>query len=314
MGNGPRTYAPKLLCGSTTILLFFVFFLWTTTSVLFVIGGLSDKLVCQTLEDPSNSETILYHSINTRLRDLINESLSIEQNQTITYDQLIGSCKEDKSLLDVLPLQSIHDLIDQFEYRNMTNINENDINNQLRKMIGNAISNVMSHLTIDEDTKVRLSEMADNLSWNKSNESGSEFDRIMNTNMSQIWKFGQLQTLQNDISEIQKKFDNTKNPLFSKNPKFAKISQEFGLLSGRIDTIKTLMTNNLTASVHNARTFLNAYRDTLMYNNTCDLHCVVDNIDQNLVETREYINSTTKRNAFEQFEKSFGRIFILRKL
>ena len=312
MGNGPRTYAPKLLWGSTTILLFFGFFLWTTTSVLFVIGGLSDKLVCQTLEDPLNSETILYHSINTRFRDLINESLSIEQNQTITYDQLIGSCKEDKSLLDVLPLQSIHDLIDQFEYRNMTNINEKDINNKIRKMIDNAISNAVSHLTIDHNTKVRLNEMADKLSGNNFNESGSDFDRIMNTNMSQIWKLGQLQTLQNDISEIQKKFENTKNPILSQ--KFAKISQELGLLSVRIDNIKTLTTENLTRSVQSATTFLNDYRDTLMYNNTCDLHCVVDNIDQKLVETREYINSTTKRNAFEQFEKYFSRIFILRKL
>ena len=206
MGNGPRTYAPKLLWGSTTTLLFFGFLLWTTTSVLFVIGGLSDKLICQTLEDPLNSETVLYHSINTRLRDLINESLSIQPNQTITYDQLIGSCKEDKSLLDVLPLQSIHDLMDQFEYRNMTNINEKDINNHLRKMIGNEISNAMSHLTIDHNTKVRLNEMADKLSGNSFNESGSEFDRIMNSNMSRIWKLGQLQTLQNDINEIQKKF------------------------------------------------------------------------------------------------------------
>ena len=195
MGNGPRTYAPKLLLGSTTILLFFGFFLWTTTSVLFVIGGLSDKLICQTLEDPLNSETVLYHSINTRLRDLINETLSIEANKTITYDQLIGSCKEDKSLLDVLPLKSIHDLIDQFEYRNMTKLSENDINNQLRKMIGNAISNAMSHLTIDHNTKVRLNEMAEKLSGNNFNGSGSEFDRIMNTNMSQIWKLGELQTL-----------------------------------------------------------------------------------------------------------------------
>ena len=312
MGNGPRTYAPKLLWGSTTILLFFGFFLWTTTSVLFVIGGLSDKLVCQTLEDPLNSETVLYHSINTRFRDVINENLSIEQNQTITYDHLIGSCKEDKSLLDVLPLQSIHDLIDQFEYRNMTKLSENDINNQLRKMIGNAISNAMSHLTIDHNTKVRLNEMADKLSGNSFNESGSEFDRIMNTNMSQIWKLGQLQTLQNDISEIQKKFENTKNPILSQT--FAKISQELGLLSGRIDNIKTLTTENLTRSVQNATTFLNHYRDTLMYNNTCDLHCVVDNIDRKLVETREYINSTTKRNALEQFEKAFARIFVLRKL
>ena len=312
MGNGPRTYAPKLLWGSTTILLFFGFFLWTTTSVLFVIGGLSDKLVCQTLEDPLNSETVLYHSVNTRLRDLINESLSIQPNQTTTYDQLIGSCKEDKSLLDVLPLQGIHDVIDQFEYRNMTNLNEKEINNQLRKMIGNAISNAMSHLTIDHNTKVRLNEMADKVSWNSFNESGSEFDRIMNTNMSQIWKLGQLQTLQNDISEIQKKFNNTKNPLLSQ--KFTNISLEFGLLSVRIDTIKALMTNNLTRSVRNATTFLNDFTDTLMYNNTCDLHCVVDNIDRKLVETRNYINSTTKRNALVQFEKSFGTIFILRKL
>ena len=134
----------------------------------------------------------------------------------------------------------------------------------------------------------------------------------MNTNMSQIWKLDELQTLQNDINEIQKKFENTKNPILSQ--KFAKISQEFGLLSGRIDNIKTLTTENLTRSVQTATTFLNDYRDTLMYNNTCDLHCVVDNIDQKLVETREYINSTTKRNAFEQFEKAFARIFVLRKL
>ena len=86
-------------------MLTFGFFLWIITTLLFLIGGISDKLVCQMLEDPKSSE--LYNATSDAFDSLFHDILGIDniENETFIYDEIINSCKNDSSIYTVFHLE-----------------------------------------------------------------------------------------------------------------------------------------------------------------------------------------------------------------
>ena len=157
--------APKLLCGATSIVLLIGPILWIVTSSIFLFGGFSDKLICQTLQGKPHAETVLYDFINEAMNDFIRSSmnnipLGDKVNGTFKYDNLINSCNENQGLLEVFNIE-----INYQEYLNQYDeFNTSEIKDKLKEMVNQGINGAASSLVIDPDTKDNINQIIDKFS------------------------------------------------------------------------------------------------------------------------------------------------------
>jgi hypothetical protein len=298
-GECPKRSAPKLFCGATTILLLIGPFLWIVTSLIFVFGGFSDKLICQTLQGQPHAETVLYdytnEAMNKFIQNIMNnipqdhKTLIITVNETFKYDNLINGCKENKGLLEIfnieLNYQAYLDRYDQF--------NTKEINDKLKEMVNHGINDAASSLVIDSETKDNLNEIIDKFSQFGFNQNGTEFENILNANISELLRRDDLGTLKDKFKELK--------PLTND-------------LINDMQNIEDTINNDLIPNVHNATIFFESYRKDLLYNQTCDLRCAIDNINGLIDDARQYINITARQSLNSEVDKSVEKLTALGEL
>ena len=74
LGESSRKSGARCLCGSNSIILLLGCLLWIMTTVLFLIGGASEKIICQPLEDPQGTTCDNLEMHHFQLLQLLMES------------------------------------------------------------------------------------------------------------------------------------------------------------------------------------------------------------------------------------------------
>ncbi len=93
------------LCTGTAIFFIFSSILWFITVVFFLIGSLSDHLVCKTFQDPNGSE--LSSWTNSYMNDFLNENFLPKNGRfNLSLGGILEDCRRNQSLYNTLTLTS----------------------------------------------------------------------------------------------------------------------------------------------------------------------------------------------------------------
>ena len=141
---------------------------------------MSDKLVCQTLKDPSSSE--IYEAASDAFNTFLHDTLSIEEieNATFEFDKIIDSCAEDDSIYSVFNLSLVYNISELLDWQETYNISI--IIDQATTSIDNGINELVDGLVIDDDTRKGIEEIAEEFSVL----TGNTFDDIISINISEL--------------------------------------------------------------------------------------------------------------------------------
>ena len=165
---------------------------------MFLLGGVSDKLICQTLEDPVNSE--IYDATNEALNTLFHDALGIEElnNVTFSYDKIIESCgnPETSSIYNVFDLQYVYNISNLKNWKEDFEIN--DMIETAKIEIDNGITDLVKDLEIDPDTEKKIREIADTFV----DLTDDIFEKIKTINISALVPQSQLDDISTAIDNL----------------------------------------------------------------------------------------------------------------
>ena len=292
-GDCPRKSSPTLLNCSSAVVLFVGPILWTLTSVLFLVGGISDKLICQTLQEPENSESVLYNSINSALNKTLSENLPSngEINHNFTIDGLLESCKEGKGLLEVFKIK-----VDWDEsLATHGNIRTDQIRNNITSLVDKGIDKAVESLVLNSEIQNSLEKIGKDVSESLLQKNGSKFQNAINTNVSETLKHEELQSVKTDFQSLG--FNIT----------------EMNNIITEIDNVENQIQNQLIPHVDETKKFLKKYKNALFYNATCDLSCATNEIKTNIEDARQYISQTTRTHLIQIVKNFVNRLISLGK-
>lgn len=111
VGSKRRKLGAKAMCGATASYFMVAIFFWVLTTVLFAIGVSLQKLGCDTVQDPANSNLSPYfeNEVNEKIRQALNFS-SLYENKTWDLPELLSECQDGKDLYELLYLDQIYDV------------------------------------------------------------------------------------------------------------------------------------------------------------------------------------------------------------
>jgi hypothetical protein len=252
------------------------FFLWLITTLLFLVGGISDKLVCQTLEDPSSSE--IYNATSEAFNTLLHNALSLDDIENVTFDyaKIIDSCSEDKSIYTVFNLSLIYDINELTNWKEDYNIS--DITEQAMTKIDDGITELVNGLTIDPDIKDGVNKIADQFT----ELTGQILDGIKGINISKLVPEEDLDKINKTITTIKGISD--------------KIDAKLEDITTDIDNIKFVLTNDVTKHLNNSIDFIVHLNSSFIYGDSCDISCAVTEVLDLADNATAYINITARAN------------------
>ena len=293
VGGSYRKGGKNCLCGSNSILLFSGFFLWIITTILFLLGGVSDKLICQTLEDPVNSE--IYDATNEALNTLFHDALGIEElnNITFSYDKIIESCgnPETSSIYNVFDLQYVYNISDLKNWKETFEINQTI--ETAKTEINRGITDLVDDLKINPETEQKIRDIANTFV----ELTDDVFAKIKTIDISELVPADQLDIINDTISKL----DLTDKSL-------APQVQE------DIEGIQKILSEDVQNHLTDTIEFVSAFSEKLIYNNTCDINCTV-NLVFNLVENAsDKINNETRERIIGATDTIIYSILALGKL
>ena len=274
VGGSYRKGGKNCLCGSNSILLFSGFFLWIITTILFLLGGVSDKLICQTLEDPVNSE--IYNATNEALNTLFHDALGIEElnNITFSYDKIIESCgnPETSSIYNVFDLQYVYNISDLKNWKEEFEINE--MIASAKTEINKGIDDLVNDLQIDPDIENQIRQIADTFL----ELTDDVFDKIKTINISELVPQEQLDSINDTISKLPTAIDQTL------------VSQ----VQEDIEEIEKILSEDVQNHLTDTIEFVSTFSEKLIYNNTCDINCTVNLVFGLVENASDKINNETR--------------------
>ena len=285
-GSGTRRAGSGCLCGSNSILLTFGFFLWIITTLLFLIGGISDKLVCQTLEHPNSSE--LYNATNAAFDSLFHDILGIDDiaNETFSYDEIIESCKNDGSIYSVFHLDFVYNISVLEDWKTTYNIS--GVTDDVLAEVEKGVDGLVDATTINQDIKDGILEIADSFT----NLTGNIFESIKAINISDLVPKGVL--------------DNVTSSLDTLPPGIAQ--SKIDAVTNSIETIEGILSKDVPTHFGNITDLVETLENELNYNETCDISCVVDEVLELADSATKHIDDTTRRSMVSTTNFTIGNI------
>ena len=139
------------------IILFIGPILWVMTSGLFFVGGITDKLICQTLQDPQNAESVLYNSINSFLNETLIENLPLNDssNNSFKIDRLLESCEKGHGLLKVLHIDV--NLIEILSSQG--NFSKKEIKSKLDELVDKGVDKVVEKINFKPEMEKYINDI-----------------------------------------------------------------------------------------------------------------------------------------------------------
>ena len=294
VGGSYRKGGKNCLCGSNSILLFSGFFLWIITTILFLLGGVSDKLICQTLEDPENSE--IYDATNEALNTLFHDALGIEDlnNVTFSYDKIIESCgnPETSSIYNVFDLQYVYNISDLKNWKEDFEIN--DMIETAKTEINKGIDDLVKDLEIDPDVEKQIRQIADTFL----DLTDEVFEKIKTINISELVPQEQLDSINDTISKLPTAINQTL------------VSQ----VQEDIKGIETILSEDVENHLTKIIEFVSNFSEKLIYNDSCDINCTVNLVFDLVGNASDKINNETREIIIGATDNIIESILSLGKL
>ena len=287
--------------GSSLVILFIGPILWLMTSVLFMAGGISDKLICQTLQEPEKSESVLYNSINSALQQTLSENLpsSYSSNNTFKIESILQSCEDGKGLLNVFEI----DVDWNKSLSDHGNISNDEIREKLIDLVNEGINVTVDKIELKTKVQNNIDKIVKDVSENIFHEEGSNFHTAMNQNVTTTLKTEEFQKVKRDLDD----------PNIKSIQEINNIINELAIMDNKIQ-------NELALNLKEAKTFLREYRKSLYCNSTCDfcnstceVQCATNEIKVLIKDARRYINQTTRANLIEVVKDLVNRLSGLSK-
>ena len=253
---------------------------------------MSDKLVCQMLEDPQSSE--LYEATTDAFDSLFHEILGIDDvaNQTFRYDEIINSCKEDGSIYNVFYLDLVYNISELADWQETYNIS--GISEQVLVEVGNGITDLVHSMTIDNTTKDGINEIADQFS----ELTGSIFDNITNINISGLVPESDL------------------NNVIAKLSEFADLGVDSGLIeqvNTSIYEIQRILNEDVEDHINQTINFVETMEEDFNYNSSCDVGCAVKEVLNLAAEATNIIDTTSRTEILNTTSAAINNITELGK-
>lgn len=134
------------------------FFLAVVTIFCFVLGMLSQKVVCDSFRNPTESQLL------NLANDVLNLNRTVGVNATV--QEILTSCEKNQSIYNVFKLKSVFDLEKVDDY-----IEQYSIEEELNKLAENIDVNFDNIEILSEEAKVKLDKLAesgiDNIEFDK---------------------------------------------------------------------------------------------------------------------------------------------------
>ena len=294
VGGSYRKGGKGCLCGSNSILLFSGFFLWIITTILFLLGGVSDKLICQTLEDPKNSE--IYDATNEALNTLFHDALGIEElnNVTFSYDKIIESCgnPETSSIYNVFDLQYVYNISDLRNWKEDFKIN--DMIASAKTEINKGIDDLVEDLKINSETEKKIRDIANTFV----ELTDDVFEKIKTINISELVPQEQLDSINETISKLPTAINQTL------------VSQ----VQEDIKGIETILSEDVENHLTKIIEFVSNFSEKLIYNDSCDINCTVNLVFDLVGNASDKINNETREIIIGATDNIIESILSLGKL
>ena len=152
--DGKSSCASSSLCIFMSLFSLFAIFLFLLCTLLFTVGSLSQKIVCDTLDDPRESQLVAV--MDNILNDLLNEAFndtSLEESHefNISFADIIDGLHRGDAIYPLLQLDNIYNISDLAEWQ--TEFNVTAAIDEARKAIGDAIKdieNIQDNIEEDE--------------------------------------------------------------------------------------------------------------------------------------------------------------------
>ena len=293
VGGSYRKGGKGCLCGSNSILLFSGFFLWIITTILFLLGGVSDKLICQTLEDPENSE--IYDATNEALNTLFHDALGIEElnNVTFSYDKIIESCgnPETSSIYNVFDLQYVYNISDLRNWKEDFKIN--DMIASAKTEINKGIDDLVEDLKINSETEKKIRDIANTFV----ELTDDVFEKIKTINISAL-------VPQSQLDDISTAIDNL--PSLANESLIPQVNQD-------IEDIEKILSEDVQNHLTDTIEFVSTFSEKLIYNNTCDINCTVNLVFDLVENASDKINNETRERIIGATDTIIDSILALGK-
>ena len=280
-GRRSQKGAACCLWSSISLILIFGCFLWLMTTLLFVIGGLSDKLICQTLEDPRKSE--IYNATNLAFDRILHDVLDIKEIENIKfqYDEIINSCKDDISINEVFNLSLIGNTTDLTNWKD--DYNSADIIDSAQRKLDQELKKLANKLVIDQTTQNRLKE------------NGTKFDELTGQFFGNISSISIQAILQKtDFEHLKDTIKDIGNRYSIEQATINNLTQDVGSIEDKL--------RHLDATIENVE----AYRNKLLYNGPCDIECTIKSILDLTDDAQEYFKhiSWNRPRAWDDINKT----------
>ncbi len=153
-----KKHAASLMYSGTMLFFIFSFVFWLLTTLLFVSGTAIQKLYCDTLEEPEDSE--LY----VMFEDEVNEALLKAFNNTgfedTTWDvpRMLEECEQGRSLYEILHLDDAFDVRTLRSWRSYVDVKA--IEQDLILSLGNTVNDVVTYLVFEDYDNTRADMLA----------------------------------------------------------------------------------------------------------------------------------------------------------
>ena len=289
-GGSAQKSGAHCFCASNSIILILGFFLLLFTTLLFLIGGISDKLVCKTFKDPTSSE--LYDAANEAFNTFLKGALSIEdvENVTFEFDKVIDLCAKNGSIYNVFNLSLIYNiskLTNWQETYNISSIIDNDIDE-----IEKGIDELVERLVIDNKTRAGIETIAEEFSRLPVN----IFDYISDINISDLVPKHTLDNVTYTLSKLKQNGISVDN-----------IESVIDVVGMVTTTITTDVAKHLTE----ISDFVVDLNNTGIYSESCDLECTVHSVLELGDYTRDYIDQTTRSDIISATDDTIQSVLDL---
>ena len=261
---------------------------------MFLLGGVSDKLICQTLEDPVNSE--IYNATNEALNTLFHDALGIEElnNITFSYDKIIESCgnPETSSIYNVFDLQYVYNISDLKNWKEDFEIN--DMIASAKTEINKGIDDLVEDLEIDPDIEKQIRQIADTFL----DLTDEVFEKIKTINISELVPQEQLDSINDTISKLPTAIDQTL------------VSQ----VQEDIEEMEKILSEDVQNHLIDTIEFVSNFSEKLIYNDSCDINCTVNLVFDLVGNASDKINNETREIIIGATDNIIESILSLGKL
>ena len=258
------------------IILFIGPILWVMTSGLFFVGGITDKLICQTLQDPHNAESVLYNSINTFLNKTLVENLSSNNssNNSFKIDSILESCEKGHGLLKVFHIDV--NLIEILSSQG--NFSTKEIKSKLDELVDEGVDQVVEKINLKPEMEKYMTNIGKNVMENFLENNASNFYKALNQNISKELKREEFLAVKSDLEPLRSipGINDTLNEL---------------------NNVDNKIQSELLPKLEETRLFFKEYKRSLFYNSKCSIICATNQIKTLIDEAKKYIDENTRKNA-----------------